>query len=187
MSDLERLFSILSNNLLGFDNFQHLDFWSGNTPSFPPVNIYREQDREGCASDPKLQNASGDYIIEMALSGYSPEDVEVNLETLRGYKVLTIESKAQQKLDGQWFHRGIASRAFKRTFSLLDSVDVVSAELVNGLLTIRLAAETPTRNVVKVPVLASSNKRPALTAETSESKSLPRLEEVEAATRSKRR
>lgn len=186
MSEFDRLFSILSNNLVGFDSYsRYYDLLTSPAASFPPVNIYREQDLPGNASDSKLQEASGHYIIQMALSGYSSEDVDVSLEPSRSGKLLTVQSTARPTNEEvHWINRGIASRAFKRTFALLDNVNVVSAELVNGLLTIRLAVEAPERNVIKIPVTTTSS-RPALTAETH--KQLPKIEEVEEAATSRKR
>ena len=45
--------------------------------------------------------------------------------------------------NGQYLHRGIASRAFQRRFELADHVKVTGADLVNGLLTIDLHRDIP--------------------------------------------
>jgi molecular chaperone IbpA len=42
-----------------------------------------------------------------------------------------------------FLHRGIATRAFKQSFSLADYVKVREAQLENGLLTVDLVREVP--------------------------------------------
>jgi len=44
---------------------------------------------------------------------------------------------------GEYLHRGIATRSFERRFNLADHVRVISASLENGLLHIDLEREIP--------------------------------------------
>lgn len=81
------------------------------------------------------------YAITLAVAGF--EESELDLQVERG--VLTVRGKkapesAEQK---QFLHQGIAYRAFERKFNLADHVEVVDAELRNGLLNIRLVREIP--------------------------------------------
>ena len=94
---------------------------------FPPYNIQKTKDFE--------------YEIEMALAGFSKEDIE--LEVADG--VLTVRSvKESSEVDDEWtLHRGISYRKFNRKFTLADDVVVNDAKLENGLLTIELEQIVP--------------------------------------------
>jgi molecular chaperone IbpA len=59
--------------------------------------------------------------------------------------VLTVkgEKTEEQNEKAEYLHRGIASRAFERRFQLADHVEVIGAELKNGLLHIDLKRNIP--------------------------------------------
>ena len=78
------------------------------------------------------------YTIEMAVAGFSKEDLEAELKE----GVLTVRSKTDQE-EGEYLHRGIAKRAFTRSFTISDDVIVKGADLVNGMLTISLERIVP--------------------------------------------
>ena len=42
-----------------------------------------------------------------------------------------------------YIHRGLASRSFKRTFTLADDIKVESSEIVDGILFVYLKREIP--------------------------------------------
>jgi len=94
---------------------------------FPPYNIQKVKDFE--------------YEIEMALAGFSKDDIEV--EVAAG--VLTVRSvKESDEVDDEWtLHRGISYRKFNRKFTLSDDVVVNDAKLENGLLKITLEQIIP--------------------------------------------
>ena len=96
-------------------------------PSFPPFNI----ERLGADS----------YRITLALAGFRPTDVEVvkqgNLLTVRG------SSDADGKDREGFLHRGIITPPFVRQFELADFMEVLSADMRDGLLVIELKREIP--------------------------------------------
>ena len=56
---------------------------------------------------------------------------------------MTIRGK-QSDADGRvYLHRGIAARQFQRSFVLAEGIEVVGAELVNGLLHVDLVRPPP--------------------------------------------
>ncbi|HBF61030.1 MAG TPA: heat-shock protein Hsp20, partial [Methyloceanibacter sp.] len=57
---------------------------------------------------------------------------------------------------GDYLHRGLASRRFKRTFALVNGVEVRKAELQNGLLAIELERPNQEKRVLKVGIKAAS-------------------------------
>ena len=76
----------------------------------------------------------------MALAGFSESDIEV--EVADG--TLTVRSKEDKSTDeNQYVHRGIAKRAFSKSWTLSDDIVVNSAEFNNGLLNISLEKVVP--------------------------------------------
>ena len=116
---------------VGFDRqFNRLNDYvkhQQQSTGFPPYNIQKVKDFE--------------YEIEMALAGFSKDDIEV--EVADG--VLTVRSvKENDDVDDEWtLHRGISYRKFNRKFTLADDVVVNDAKLENGLLTIELEQIVP--------------------------------------------
>lgn len=106
-----------------------------NIPSYPPFNIKKEGDNK--------------YSIEMAIAGFSQSDVEITLE---GNK-LTITGKTTDDGESDEFlFKGIANRAFTRTFALADKIEIQSAEMANGMLKIALDKLVETTSVKKIEV-----------------------------------
>ena len=103
------------------------------------------------------ENAEG-YLVEAALPGVKPEDVEVTVEN----NVLTIRGETRQEVDEQKrnFHR-IERRfgSFQRTIGLPTTVkaDAIQASLTNGVLRLEIpkAEEVKPR---KISVNVGQNK-----------------------------
>ena len=119
---------------VGFDNvFDHFermfdDDFSFQAPTFPFYNIVKQ--------------GKNKYDIELALAGYSKDDIDVSLED----GVLSIKSKKEDKeesKDGEILHKGIAKRYFSKSFTIADDVEVKGAELKDGLLKVSLERIVP--------------------------------------------
>lgn len=95
--------------------------------NYPPHNIIKLDDYN--------------YTIEMAVSGFTKSEIsiEVHRETLtiKGTKSTTDDQTIQ------YLHRGLSSRDFIRTFTLADHIQVKSATIDNGILTIALELVIP--------------------------------------------
>nr|P96193.1 RecName: Full=16 kDa heat shock protein B [Azotobacter vinelandii]CAA72147.1 heat shock protein B [Azotobacter vinelandii] len=117
---------------IGFDRFNDL-FESalrneaGST--YPPYNIEKHGDER--------------YRIVIAAAGFQESDLDVQVE--RG--VLSVSGgKRENRSEGvTYLHQGIAQRAFKLSFRLVDHIEVKGAELRNGLLSIELVRIVPER------------------------------------------
>src|SRR5690625_4185181 len=96
-------------------------------PSYPPYNIEK--------------HGEDDYRITMAVAGFSEEELSVTVKD----NTLMIEAKKEKEngKDSTFLHRGIAERAFQRSFRLADHIRVTGAKLQNGLLHIELTREVP--------------------------------------------
>ncbi len=118
--------SPLYRHSVGFDRlFDMLN--EGARSDWPPYNIEKKGENE--------------YAITMAVAGFGPDDIEL---TQQGTQ-LVVAGLRKDEAGRQFLHQGIASRAFKQTFSLAEHVRVEAATLENGLLTVELVREIPER------------------------------------------
>lgn len=140
---MSRVSSLSSPFLLGFDEVERvLDKVTKSADGYPPYNVERIEAAEG---EPLRLR------ITLAVAGFSSEELEITLEE----KELTI--RGRQVDDGQariFLHRGIAARQFQRTFVLAEGMNVVGAELRNGLLMVDLVRPEPARQVKRIDIVS---------------------------------
>ena len=134
--DLERFMGLS----VGFDSmFQRLMHSPTQQESgYPPYNIRKVDEYK--------------YIIEIALAGFSEDDIEV--EVADG--TLTVRStESKETAQQQYVHRGIAKRAFSKAWTLSDDMVVKSAEFNNGLLNITLEKVVPEEKKPRIIPISS--------------------------------
>ena len=78
------------------------------------------------------------FHIELALAGYSRDDLSVSLEN--GLLVITGEKEDSET---EYLHKGISTKKFKRTFRLNENVVVKDVNFVDGLLVVDLNLVVP--------------------------------------------
>jgi molecular chaperone IbpA len=134
---------------VGFDRlFNLLDqATSDGSPGYPPYNI----ERTG-------ENA---YRVTVAVSGFSKDELSLvakeNTLTIKGEKVANENGKGKSEV----LYRGIAARAFERSFQLADHVTVKNASLENGLLHVDLEREIPeAKKPRSIPISTSAQGAP---------------------------
>ncbi len=121
---------------VGFDSMFNrlfdMDLESSN--SYPPYNISKVDENN--------------YTIEMALAGFSKNDIEVELSNGE----LTIKSKKKDDNDKSvnLIHQGISLRSFIRKFTLSDEILVRNAEMKDGMLVVKLEKFIPESKKPKV-------------------------------------
>jgi len=117
------------NSFVGFDRLFHdlEKLSSRQEPSFPPHNIVRVGDNR--------------YIIELAVAGYNRDsiDIDVNDREL----VIAGDLGDTKREDSEYEYKGISQRKFKRAFTLSEYVEVMGAELNDGILSIHLERILP--------------------------------------------
>jgi HSP20 family molecular chaperone IbpA len=124
---MSRLPSLSSPFLLGFDEIERaLDRVAKAADGYPPYNIERIGREQG--SPERLR-------ITVAVAGFTRDQLDVSVEE----RQLVIRGRQQDDKSRQYIHRGIAARQFQRTFVLADGIEVLGADLQNGLLSIDLA------------------------------------------------
>ncbi len=86
-----------------------------------------------------LKRGENEYTIVLAVAGFAPEDISVEVEN----SVITVSGTPVKREDGvEYLVKGIANRPFEKKFQLSEYVEVTSAQHKNGLLEINL-----TRNI----------------------------------------
>src|SRR5262245_11296851 len=137
---MSRVPSLSSPFLLGFDEIERaLDRVAKAADGYPPYNIER-LGREGGTPE-RLR-------ITLAVAGFTRDQLDVSIEE----KQLVIRGRQQEDKPRQYLHRGIAARQFQRTFVLADGMEVLTADLKNGLLSIDLARPEPERVVKTIAI-----------------------------------
>ena len=124
---MDKIFDAAMTYSVGFEDlFNRMHSSASIHTSYPPYNIVKETESE--------------WRIEMALAGWSKDDIEVSTEQ----NVILIKSKDQEKADPtEYVHQGVAARSFARGFNLSDDVEIGEVTFVNGMLTIELQKVIP--------------------------------------------
>ena len=140
---MSRAPSLHSPFLLGFDDIERaLDrVTRATSDGYPPYNIERLPRSE---ADPERLR------ITLAVAGFTREELDVSVEENQ----LVIRGRQQDDKHRQYLHRGIAARQFQRAFLLADGMQVLGADLKNGLLSVDLARPEPERVIRKINILA---------------------------------
>ena len=114
---------------IGFDEtFSRLEALAGAGKSYPPYNV--------------VHGSDGRTILEVALAGFSREDIGVETER----NVLTISArKSPEEKERDYAHRGISYKTLSKNWQLADDVEVENVDFVDGLLTVTLKKELPER------------------------------------------
>jgi HSP20 family molecular chaperone IbpA len=137
---MSRVPSLSSPFLLGFDEIERaLDRVAKAADGYPPYNIERLA-RDADKPD-RLR-------ITLAVAGFTRDQLDVSIEENQ----LVIRGRQQDDKSRQYLHRGIAARQFQRTFVLAEGMEVLGADLKNGLLEIDLVRPEPERLVKKVSI-----------------------------------
>lgn len=94
--------------------------------SYPPYNIEKTADDA--------------YRISIAVAGFSEDELSVEVKE---NALVVSAKKAKDETTRNYLHRGIATRAFDRSFQLADHVRVSGATHKDGMLHIDLIREVP--------------------------------------------
>ena len=124
--DLDRLFDHFNQVAVGFGpifrDFQH------TTSNYPPHNIVTVSDNE--------------FYLELAVAGFKKDEVTIQEEngtlTITADKAVIPDGTAQT-----YQYRGIAKRSFSKSFRIAEHFEIDSANMEDGILTIRFVKNTP--------------------------------------------
>ena len=110
----DRLFDMIENNAA-----------SGTQENYPPFDL--------------IQLGENDYRIDLAVAGFKRDEIDITAQQ----NVLVVAGAKGDGDDQNFIHRGIATRSFERRFALADHIQVRTADLKDGLLSVTLVREIP--------------------------------------------
>jgi molecular chaperone IbpA len=98
--------------------------------NYPPHNI--------------LKTGENQYEIQIAVTGFEKDEIAVTVES----NVLTVKGEGAESVRHEqpeivYLHRGLASRDFVREFPLAEHIEVLGAEIRNGMLIVKLIRNIP--------------------------------------------
>lgn len=122
--------------LLGFDQLERLaERAAKGAEGYPPYNIEHR--------------APDGFRITLAVAGFAEDDLSLTVED----RQLVIRGRQAEGGDERVFlHRGIAARAFQRSFVLAEGIEVETAAMENGLLHVDLRRVAPQAIVKTIPI-----------------------------------
>jgi HSP20 family molecular chaperone IbpA len=130
--------------LLGFDNIERmLDRLAKGGDGYPPYNV----ERFAAAGDSPER-----LRITLAVAGFTAEQLGVTIEEGK----LVIRGRQMEETDRIFLHRGIAARQFQRVFVLAEGMEVLAADLSQGLLTVDLVRPQKETAVRKIGISVRS-------------------------------
>ena len=138
---MSRISLLSSPLLLGFEEIERqIDrATKGSGDGYPPYNIERLGAPDG---------DSETLRITLAVAGFTRDQLEITLADNQ----LTVRGKQPEDKARNYLYRGIAARQFTRTFVLAEGIEVRSADLADGLLTIDLKRLEPDRLVRTIEI-----------------------------------
>lgn len=112
-----------------FNRLDHLNrVDSGSSTNYPPYNV--------------IKHCEDEYSIEIAVAGFAEGEVDISF---KDGQVVIEGSKTDEAPVGEYLHKGISGRKFVRTFQLAEYIEVKSATMENGILTVSLVRLLPER------------------------------------------
>jgi molecular chaperone IbpA len=88
-----------------------------------------------------IKTGDDTVTIEVAVAGFREGEIDISLDK----RVLTISGakKTEENTDWDYLHRGISSRDFRQNFTLAEHVEVRSASIRDGILSVNLERVIP--------------------------------------------
>jgi len=140
---MSRMTPLSSPLLLGFEEIERvLDrVTKSGSDGYPPYNIER------------IPAEGGDRLrITLAVAGFTRDQLSVTVED--NQLVIRGQQLAEADEGRHFLHRGIAARQFQRAFVLAEGIEILAANLADGLLSIDLARPEPERTIRKIEIAA---------------------------------
>lgn len=113
---------------VGFDQLldELVRYSTQQDTGYPPYNIIRDTENL--------------YRLEMAVAGFDEGEVDITVEN---QQLIVTGSQQATEIVGEYLHKGISNRNFRKVWPLADHVEVISAEVKLGILTVTLERQIP--------------------------------------------
>ena len=116
------------SGFIGFDHiFNQLEnIHKQAKDTYPPHNVVKDEESK--------------FSIEIAVAGFKQEHIDIEVKD----HVLTIKGDRPARRDqAKYVHKGISARNWKKSFRLSEYTEVTGADLVDGILTVKLEVVLP--------------------------------------------
>ena len=140
--------------LLGFDHFERT------------VDRISKMSAEGYLPYNIEQIGENRLRITLAVAGFGERDLQIQIENNQ----LTIRGRQEDSGERVYLHRGIAARQFQRSFVLAEGIEVVGAELDNGLLHVELLRPEQEYRVKTIEIKSAKGGSRSINTRTSQTK-----------------
>ena len=130
--DLQEMLKLTSPFSIGVDDFfRRIDNVSrNNSQSYPPYNITKIDDEH--------------FVIEIACAGFGKDHIDIEVQENELRVVGDKENPNPERIaNSSAIHTGIAARKWNRKFVLSDDVQVGSASIEDGILSIPITKVIP--------------------------------------------
>ena len=132
-ANLPDLFEKITKNSIGMDDY-FTQFFNSPTQNsnYPPYNLIHINNHES--------------RLEVALAGFKKDELKVYTE----FGKLYVEGvKEEKETDGEYLHKGLASRSFNRVWTITDDTEIRSVRFDDGLLVVELGKVVPEHHARK--------------------------------------
>lgn len=130
------------------DLFPRIDRWAiGFDPVFATLKELAKETKSVSYPPYNISKFGDDFEIRIAVAGFTRDELSVTVKD----QTLTIKSdatefksgKTYEVKSGELLHQGIAERDFVLNFALAEFIEIASADLKDGMLTIKLELRLP--------------------------------------------
>jgi molecular chaperone IbpA len=126
VANIEKFLNDVEKYSIGMDEWFHrFGSLHQTETNYPPYNLVKE--------------TNVDFRLEVALVGFSPKEVSVYTENNK----LFVEGQKETNSETEYLHRGLATRAFNRSWTISDDVEIRDVKFENGMLTVKLGKIVP--------------------------------------------
>lgn len=131
--NIQKFLNDIDKYSIGMDEWFHRFSALHQTESnYPPYNVIKESNTE--------------FRLEIALAGFTKNQITVYTENNK----LFVEGTKDQDSQKEYVHQGLAQRAFTRSWTISDDVEVKNVTFENGLLNIQMVKIVPEHQKRKV-------------------------------------
>ncbi len=131
--NLQKFLDDVERYSIGMDEWFHrFNSLHQTETNYPPYNVIKESNVE--------------FRLEVALAGFKKNEVTVYTENNK----LFVEGHKEMDNDKEYVHRGVATRAFNRSWTISDDVEVKQVIFEDGMLIIKLFKVVPEHQKKKV-------------------------------------
>ena len=131
--NIEKFLNDVNKYSIGMDDwFDRIGSLHQTESNYPPYNV--------------IQESNVDFRLEVALAGFKKSEITVFTENNK----LFIEGDKEINNEKEYVHHGLATRAFKRAWTISDDIEITEVTFEDGLLAVKLSKVVPEHQRKKV-------------------------------------